>query len=416
MKPAIEITDLSKKFTFGDVAPYLTLRDVLTNIFPTSLKKETNVEKDEFWALKDINLEVKRGEVLGVIGSNGAGKSTLLKILSRITPPSTGKVILRGKVGSLLEVGTGFHQELTGRENIYLNGAILGMTRSEIKNRFAEIVEFAEVQKFLDTPVKHYSSGMYVRLAFSVAAHMNCDILLIDEVLAVGDAQFQKKSMGKMANMTKEGRTILFVSHNMGAIKALCNKAVFLNKGTIAAFGSVDRVVETYLKTQPTVSDFSDLNTLISKVSFDTIMQIKDIGIYQKGKLTTSLLSDKPIEIEIKYEVFKEVESMRIYFDLIDSDENLLFRSFQDMNQNYPKKYKPGIYISKSVLPDNYLAPKDYTIKVGAAIHNVKSLLKEDIRIPISVTWGGYLNRAYPGDTIRGKLAPKLIWHTELIT
>jgi len=204
---------------------------------------------EEIWALKDINFEIERGETYGIIGRNGAGKSTVLKILSRITEPTTGRVTIKGRVASLLEVGTGFHPELSGRENIYLNGAILGMTRTEIKRKFDEIVAFAEIEKYLDTPVKRYSSGMYVRLAFAVAAHLEPEILVVDEVLAVGDAQFQKKCLGKMGDVAKIGRTILFVSHNMTAVTSLCKKGVLLRGGTIACMGVINQVVNTYLST-----------------------------------------------------------------------------------------------------------------------------------------------------------------------
>jgi lipopolysaccharide transport system ATP-binding protein len=212
-----------------------------------STKNALGPTEEELWALKDVSFEVRRGEVIGIIGRNGAGKSTLLKILSRITEPTTGQVEIDGRVASLLEVGTGFHPELTGRENIFLNGAILGMTRAEIKKKFDEIVAFAETEKFLDTPVKHYSSGMYVRLAFAIAAHLEPEILLVDEVLAVGDAQFQKKCLGKMGEVSRGGRTVLFVSHNMAAVKSLCKRAVLLRDGVLNLDGSSDRVVGEYL-------------------------------------------------------------------------------------------------------------------------------------------------------------------------
>src|SRR5680860_1261222 len=254
--PIIEIKNISKKYNIThQKGGYIALRDVLMNIIKspfsflkTKTKKIIGKEtKEEFWALKDINFTVNKGEVIGIIGSNGAGKSTLLKILSQITPPTTGEIKIHGTVGSLLEVGTGFHPELTGRENIFLNGAILGMSQKDIAKKFDAIVEFAEIDKFLDTPVKHYSSGMYVRLAFSVAAHMEPDILIIDEVLAVGDAEFQKKCLGKMENITKsEGRTILFVSHNMEAIRQLCSKIVLLNKGKMEKIGTTSDVCLLY--------------------------------------------------------------------------------------------------------------------------------------------------------------------------
>jgi lipopolysaccharide transport system ATP-binding protein len=251
---------LGKKYVIGHTAErerYVALRDVMARGARNLWRKTTDMarrraivagdEVEEFWALKDVSFEVKRGEVLGIIGRNGAGKSTLLKILSRITEPSEGRVTIRGRVASLLEVGTGFHPELTGRENIYLNGAILGMSRAEIRKKFDEIVAFAEVEKFLDTPVKRYSSGMYVRLAFAVAAHLEPEILVVDEVLAVGDAEFQKKCLGKMSEVAGGGRTVLFVSHNMNAIKSLCERGILLGDGKITITGTPSDIVGAYL-------------------------------------------------------------------------------------------------------------------------------------------------------------------------
>lgn len=255
-KPIIEIKSVGKKYNIiHQRGGYVTLRDVLANILKapfsflkSKAKQAAGLEKkEEFWALKNISFNVSKGEVVGIIGQNGAGKSTLLKILSQITPPTEGEIILRGRVGSLLEVGTGFHPELSGRENIFLNGAILGMKRKEIAEKFDQIVEFAGIEQFLDMPVKYYSSGMYVRLAFSVAAHMEPDILIVDEVLAVGDDEFQKKCLGKMEQITKsEGRTILFVSHNADAITRLCQRVVLLSKGKIIKDGPAKEVVDFY--------------------------------------------------------------------------------------------------------------------------------------------------------------------------
>jgi lipopolysaccharide transport system ATP-binding protein len=252
---AIRVTGLGKQYRIGGVQePYKTLRGSLTGMAQAPLRRlrrSTPPTRSTFWALKDVSFEVKQGEVLGIIGRNGAGKSTLLKILSSITEPTTGQVEICGQVASLLEVGTGFHPELTGRENIFLNGAILGMRREYIQRRFDEIVAFAEVEQFIDTPVKHYSSGMYLRLAFAVAAHLEPDILVVDEVLAVGDAEFQKKCLGKMGEVAKGGRTVLFVSHNMGAVQDLCAKAIVLDKGQIALAGTVQEAVDAYLDQAP---------------------------------------------------------------------------------------------------------------------------------------------------------------------
>lgn len=245
---AIRVENLGKRYRIGAARErYDTLRDALVGTFRRLRRRSLeDAEEREIWALKDVSFEVKRGEVLGIIGRNGAGKSTLLKILSRITEPTTGRAEIYGRVGSLLEVGTGFHPELTGRENIYLSGAILGMKKAEIDRRFDEIVEFAEIERFLDTPVKRYSSGMYVRLAFAVAAHLDPEILLVDEVLAVGDAAFQKKCLGKMGEVGKEGRTVLFVSHNMAAIETLCDRGLLLHKGFIQALGPIEQIISEY--------------------------------------------------------------------------------------------------------------------------------------------------------------------------
>jgi len=257
-KPIIEIKNVSKKYQIKhQQGGYVALRDVIANVAKSPFKFFKHKAKviigkeseEEFWALKDVNFNIERGDTIGVIGHNGAGKSTLLKILTGITPPTEGEIIMRGRVASLLEVGTGFHPELTGRENIFLNGAILGMSKKEITAKFDEIVKFSGVEKFLDTPVKRYSSGMYVRLAFSVAAHMEPDILLVDEVLAVGDADFQKKCLGKMDEVTKQaGRTIIFVSHNLSAIQSLCNKCILLKEGKISMIGETNDVIKKYIE------------------------------------------------------------------------------------------------------------------------------------------------------------------------
>ncbi len=253
----IRVENLCKKYIIGHQKRegYTALRDVLADgakslgrqVLKPFNKRLPASASEEFWALKDVSFEIKQGDRVGIVGRNGAGKSTLLKILSRITEPTSGRISIKGRVASLLEVGTGFHPELTGRENIYLNGAILGMSKAEIKKKFDEMVAFAEVEKFLDTPVKRYSSGMYVRLAFAVAAHLEPEILIVDEVLAVGDAQFQKKCLGKMEDVSKEGRTVIFVSHNMAAIRGLCNRALLMKNGHVVTDSTIETVVSDYL-------------------------------------------------------------------------------------------------------------------------------------------------------------------------
>lgn len=307
-KPIIEVKNISKKYSIAHMrGGYVTLRDIIAGIIknPFSFLKHKTKQvvglekKEEFWALKDISFNVKKGEVIGVVGANGAGKSTLLKVLSQITPPTDGEIIIRGRVGSLLEVGTGFHPELTGRENIFLNGAILGMTKTEIVKKFDQIIEFAGIEKFLDTPVKFYSSGMYVRLAFSVAAHMEPDILLVDEVLAVGDAEFQKKCLGKMDKITKEeGRTIIFVSHNLGAIKQLCNRTILLKNGSIEMVGPTVEVIEKYALQTPTPR--LPLNERVDRRG-DGKLRFTDIEFFIDEKITNSILTGEPFKVRLYY-------------------------------------------------------------------------------------------------------------------
>jgi len=278
--PAVKVEGIGKLYDLGKRAQTDSLRAVITNMISAPFRRlsanEASVASEEFWALRDVNFEVKKGEVVGIIGRNGAGKSTLLKILSRIVEPTVGRAVMRGRVASLLEVGTGFHPELTGRENIYLNGSILGMRKHEIVRKFDEIVEFAEVEKFLDTPVKRYSSGMYVRLAFAVAAHLEPEILIVDEVLAVGDAEFQRKCIGKMKDISKGGdRTVLFVSHNMGAVRALCTSGIYLAGGSVKTQGDVETVIGEYLKP----NDAALRSSVVSKYG----IELHDAGIYAPG-------------------------------------------------------------------------------------------------------------------------------------
>ncbi len=311
MQPIIEVKNLGKRYLIShERGRYVTLRDVLANVMrrpfafaKTKAKRAVGLEKrEDFWALKNVSFKVDKGEVIGIIGRNGAGKSTLLKILSQITPPTEGEIVLRGRVGSLLEVGTGFHPELTGRENIFLNGAILGMRRGEIAKKFDAIVEFSGIGKFLDTPVKRYSSGMYVRLAFSVAAHMEPDILIIDEVLAVGDAEFQKKCLGKMQEVTqKDGRTILFVSHNMAAIESLCKKTIWLENGRIKDIGETNQIVGAYLNSgsnfnKATDADWNKESRMGAGAARFTAIRVSN------ADTTASISSACRLRIELDYE------------------------------------------------------------------------------------------------------------------
>jgi lipopolysaccharide transport system ATP-binding protein len=311
---AISCEHLGKRYRLGSYESYKTLRDVLSAKIASPFRSAKSPSNDaQLWALDDISLEIKRGEVVGIIGHNGAGKSTLLKILSRITKPTRGSAEINGRVGSLLEVGTGFHPELTGRENIYLNGAILGMRKSEIERKFDEIVAFAEVEKFIDTPVKRYSSGMYVRLAFGVAAHLETEVLLVDEVLAVGDAQFQKKCFAKINEIGKDGRTILFVSHNMAAVRSVCREAVVLDRGRVIAKGAIDATVDRYLSQQ--VSE-----------EFDTVetssFTIEGVEIYTDQ--SRIIKTFEPVEIKVRFVAKADVVDPGLYVSILTPDARRL--------------------------------------------------------------------------------------------
>ena len=323
-------------------------------------------------------------------------------------------MVIKGRVASLLEVGTGFHPELTGRENIFLNGAILGMTKAEIRKKFDEIVSFSETEKFLDTPVKRYSSGMYVRLAFAVAAHLEPEILIVDEVLAVGDAQFQKKCLGKMGEVARGGRTVLFVSHNMQAIRQLCNRAIVLDCGKVIADSDPAEATEKYLRSCDTVeSSAKNLEELISNLPLDPVFKLETITLTQNGYHTSELIeSGKPLEIEIGYHVSEKVTGLRVYFDLCDDQNTLLFRSFHDEDSNGIPTTEPGYYISKAIIPSNFLGPVSYVLRIRSGIHNVRSCLPSSgVPIPLKVELTGHYNRAYMNDTFRGKLAISIDWN-----
>jgi ABC-type polysaccharide/polyol phosphate transport system ATPase subunit len=322
VKPILEIQNISKSYSIAhERAAYLTLRDKLTGIF------QRDEQTEEFWALRDISFDVNPGESIGIIGRNGAGKSTLLKILSRITPPTQGTVTARGRIASLLEVGTGFHQELTGRENIFMNGSILGMKKAEIRAKFDEIVDFSGVEKFLDTPLKNYSSGMQLRLAFAVAAHLEPEILIVDEVLAVGDAEFQKKCMGKMEDVTGQGRTILFVSHNLASLKAITKRGICLKDGMITALGTIDDVIDHYAATHAT----GNMSLLETIHYFQDKIKVKQISInghsnnliaFESGDITLELTLEARHDISFELDVHLKRDETHIasYANFVNHD------------------------------------------------------------------------------------------------
>ncbi|MFT3846461.1 MAG: ABC transporter ATP-binding protein [Lacibacter sp.] len=384
---AIEIRNLSKMYRLGEVGTGTLSHDLKRWWYKARGKedpflklgqenKRDSAGGEYVWALKDVSFDVKQGEVLGIIGKNGAGKSTLLKLLSRVTAPTTGTLKAKGRIASLLEVGTGFHPELTGRENIFLNGAILGMTKQEIKSKFDEIVDFAGVERYIDTPVKRYSSGMYVRLAFGVAAHLESEILIVDEVLAVGDAEFQNKCLGKMKDVSSsQGRTVLFVSHNMGAVKNLCTHAVLMQNGTLQQDGQTADIIDAYLAGGNEVERYVEWASE-ERPSTNEIA-VKSIKVFDsKERLDTILTTTDEIKISIEYEVKAPIKDLRVALNLLTSDGVNVF-STSDFNfQESSRLRTPGHYTSHCYIPGKllnagvYVASVDFDVPVTRGIIN----------------------------------------------
>lgn len=395
MTRVINVENLSKKFIIAhkEQERYTALRDVIERqtkkILSFGSGKKSYV-KEEFWALNDISFEVNQGDRLGIIGRNGAGKSTLLKILSRITEPTRGRVTIKGKVASLLEVGTGFHPELTGRENIFLNGAILGMSRNEIRKKFDEIVAFAEVEKFLDTPVKRYSSGMYVRLAFAVAAHLEPEILVIDEVLAVGDAQFQKKCLGKMEDVSKNmGRTVLFVSHNITAIQSLCNKGILLQKGNLIYNGEMNQVVDNYLEKHVEVKTKIEFDNIEDALGNDHI-KIKRAEVVADVNVLSDITVNVPFRIEFEFWSLKEFD-LNLSLVLWNMKGECVFNVGSSAYRNDTGVFKSVCFIPANLLNDDKYFVQIYFIKEGAtAVYMQNDILSFEVfDIPREGNWYG---------------------------
>jgi lipopolysaccharide transport system ATP-binding protein len=424
MTAIIRVEHLSKRYRIG-LAPkgYRTLSENITYAMGAPIRAIRRVQTpapeaaDTIYALNDVSFDVQQGQVLGIIGRNGAGKSTLLKILSRITEPTEGEIWINGRVGSLLEVGTGFHPELTGRENIYLNGAILGMKRGEIASKFEEIVEFSEVGQFIDTPVKRYSSGMYLRLAFAVAAHLEPEILVVDEVLAVGDAEFQRKCLGKMSDVAQQGRTVLFVSHNMSAILRLTQESLVIQKGQLVKRAPSPEAVDFYLSAGH--SSDGERTWGMDEIPLDAApfkpvaLRIRD----PKGQVVETVRSTDPIMVEFEYELTSPVTGLRVgiylntargeaVFTTFDTDDLAMFERFTDR--------KPGRYVSRCIIPPDTLNAGRYSLNVNASSYRIRRYFAEEQALEFNVDITGAPGMHWP-EPRPGVTRPRLEWKIEAL-
>jgi len=412
---AIRVEKIGKQYHLGQqLTTYRTLRESLAERFSSNKVKNGQQADmpDTIWALKDVSFEVKQGQVLGVVGRNGAGKSTLLKILSRVTEPTEGRAEINGRVGSLLEVGTGFHPELTGRENIFLNGAILGMKKNEIENKFDEIVSFAEVDKFIDTPVKRFSSGMYLRLAFAVAAHLEPEILVVDEVLAVGDAEFQRKCLGKMSDVAKEGRTIMFVSHNMSAILRLTEETLVIDRGQLLLRAPTPEAVDFYLsrglkhegqrewrpdEIPPSAAPFQPLSVKL---------------LDRKGHVIDTVRSVEDFYIEVEYQLFKPIKGLRVGLYIISSRGEFVFTSFDTDDEKAFNQFsvrEKGRFTSRCKIPANLLNNGRFVVGVNASSYRIKTYFHDEQAITINVDASGAPGTHWPEIRL-GHIRPALKW------
>jgi lipopolysaccharide transport system ATP-binding protein len=378
MRPIIAVEGLSKRYRIGGRQAHNSLRDTVAGLVRSPLKRfRSNGSTNTIWALDDVSFEVNPGEVVGIIGRNGAGKSTLLKILSQITKPTKGRVALNGRVGSLLEVGTGFHSELTGRENVFLNGAILGMTRAEIQRKFDEIVAFAETEQFLDTPVKHYSSGMIVRLAFAVAAHLEPEILIIDEVLTIGDVEFQKKCLGKMNEVTRAGRTVLFVSHDLNAVNSICERALLLHKGKIVRSGVTTDITRYYL--DHTNNMYSPITWTALPDDDATEVKLNSIRLLQNGASTSAINCREPFDIQIDYQINEVVRGSRFFLIFRNDRGEVIFTtSDYDVLTTEAMKRKTGRFLSRVEIPGGLLKTGGYYGSLGVDIRDERVIFAVD--------------------------------------
>ncbi len=412
---AIHVENLGKQYRLGAVVGnYRTLRETISDRLNGNHQP---AGRETFWALKDVSFDVCQGQVLGVIGRNGAGKSTLLKILSRVTEPTEGSALITGRVGSLLEVGTGFHPELTGRENIYLNGAILSMKRQEIERKFDEIVAFSEVEQFIDTPVKRYSSGMYLRLAFAVAAHLEPEILVVDEVLAVGDAEFQRKCLGKMSDVAQQGRTVLFVSHNMSAVLRLTEESIVMEKGHLAMRAPTAEAVDYYLSrgfSQEGQRTWHEDEIPSSAAPFKPIA-VRVLN--PRGQIADSVRSTEPFHLEMEYELSGPIHALRVGIYLMSTRGEYIFTSF-DTDQ--PEEYErfsqrlPGRYISRCTIPADLLNEGRFVIGVNASSFRVRRYFQDEQALVFNVDGAGAPGTHWVEPRL-GSVRPRLEWTIEAV-
>ncbi|HVP21154.1 MAG TPA: ABC transporter ATP-binding protein [Anaerolineaceae bacterium] len=425
---ALRVDKISKRYRIGTARlRYATLRDSLIGAANapirwmgriTQKKQESNGDSpDHIWALKDVSFDVKQGQVLGIIGRNGAGKSTLLKILARVTDPTEGYGEIRGRVGSLLEVGTGFHPELTGRENIYLNGAILGMKRAEIERKFDEIVAFSEVEQFIDTPVKRYSSGMYLRLAFAVAAHLEPEILVVDEVLAVGDAEFQRKCLGKMNDVAQDGRTVLFVSHNMSAILRLTQEAIVIEKGHLVMRAPTPQAVDYYLSRGDSRQGERlwepDEIPAASAPYCPIGLRILD----PQGAVTETVRSTDPVTVEIEYALSSDITGLRVGIYLMSTRGEMIFTSFDTDDPRHYEKFsarKAGHYSSRCTIPADFLNEGRYILGMNASAFRVRRFFQDEQALTFTVDAAGAPGMQWT-ETRLGAVRPRLDWMIEAV-
>ncbi|MBD3158830.1 MAG: ATP-binding cassette domain-containing protein [Candidatus Lokiarchaeota archaeon] len=415
---AIKASNIGKLYQIGgSTVRYQTLRDNLASLLrlrASSKESETSDGMDNsIWAVRDVSFDVYRGEVVGLIGRNGAGKSTLLKMLARITEPTKGRAEIFGRVGCLLEVGTGFHQELTGRENIFFNGSVLGLKYNEIKRKFDEIVDFAGVEQFLDTPVKRYSSGMQVRLAFAVAAHLDPEILLVDEVLAVGDIAFQQKCLNRVGEIAKSGRTVIVVSHNMTSIARFCSRVFLLDRGCLKYDGDVKTGIGKYVGSTKKNSEFKNLKKELAALPQDPDFELLNVIVIQEGSPSRRFMSNKPISVTIEYRVRRQVTGLRVGFDLKRSDTGITaFRSFHDDTDTEIVATQPGHYVSETQIPAELLAEKDYFIDISVLIYNIRWVIHEQIVYPFSVIPSNRHSNLYADKKYPGTVMPLMKWNT----